>query len=109
PELPAGALVEIAAAEPTAELPKEIAPAPSSAPNSRRAVEGDFGHDDDHRWLQGVLERHYRGYFCVRYCDPSVEDEFGGKVRLQDDERLAAFHDGDIIALSGDLLRRDSN
>ncbi|MCX7699701.1 MAG: hypothetical protein N2039_02370, partial [Gemmataceae bacterium] len=67
----------------------------------RKSVAGNFGHDPDRRWLQGVLERHYRGYYCLRYCDPSVEDEFGGKVRLQEDERLGQFRDGDVIGIIG--------
>jgi hypothetical protein len=100
--------VEEQPAAPRVEFTPPARPA-AAEPKPRRGVEGNYGHDDDYHWLQGVLERHHRGYLSVRYCDPSVEDEFGGKVRLQDDERLAEFHDGDVIALTGDLLRRDSN
>lgn len=73
---------------------------------SLRTVPENYGHDPDRRWLQGVLERHYRGYWCLRYCDPSVEDEFGGKVRLQDDERVANFRDGDVVAVSGQIVEQ---
>lgn len=77
-------------------------PGPAALPGKpRRSVDGDFGHDSDYHWLQGKLERHYRGYYCVRYRDPSEEDAHGGKVRLQDDPRVTAFADGDIIGLEG--------
>jgi hypothetical protein len=84
---------EVAAGAPKAE--------PTPPP---RTVPGNYGHDPDYQWLQGVLEHHHRGYICVRYCDPSVEDHFGGKFRLKEDDRLAAFHDGDVISLTGEPL-----
>lgn len=81
----------------------------SSMPSrpTRRTVAGNYGHDPDRRWLQGILERHYRGFWCLRYCDPSVEDAYGGKVRLQDDERLSAYRDGDVVGVNGQLIETD--
>lgn len=81
--------------------PEDEPPKINPGSTARRSVTGSYGHDPDRRWLQGVLERHYRGYYCLRYCDPSVEDEFGGKVRLQQDERLGQFRDGDVIGVFG--------
>jgi hypothetical protein len=96
-------------ARPTEVVSKEAMPKTAAEPQPRRVVNGNYGHDDDYHWLQGVLERHHRGYWSLRYSDPSVEDEFGGKIRLKDDDRLAAFHDGDVIGLSGELLNREAN
>src|SRR5207245_1746318 len=70
----------VRASDTPAEPPKEAAPL-------RRTAAGKYGHDAAYRWLQGVLERHPRGYWCVRYCDPSVEGDIGGKVRLQAGDR----------------------
>ncbi len=100
--VPAGVVVT---PEPKPEPVKEGAPSPAQ----HRTVAGNYGHDNDYHWLQGIVERHYKGYVCVRYCDSSVENEFGGKVRLKEDDRLAAFQDGDVIGLTGDLQRNDSN
>jgi hypothetical protein len=88
---------------------EEIA-APSSLPPDvpaaagRRSVAGNFGHDKDYHWLQGTLERHYRGYYCIRYCDPSVEDANGGKVRLIESACLEQFQEGDVIGVEGELI-----
>jgi hypothetical protein len=88
--------------------PKEAKPDTATEPPPHRIAKGNYGHDDDFHWLQGVLERHHRGYCTLRYCDPSVEDEFGGKLRLKEDDRLAAFHDGDVIGVNGDLQKDDA-
>lgn len=73
---------------------------------SSEATDGIYGHAADHHWLQGVLDKHYQGHLGLRYCDASVEDSWGGKVRLEDDPRLAQFQDGDVIRVEGDLLPR---
>ncbi len=65
---------------------------------------GKYGHDKDYHWLQGTLERHYRGYYCIRYCDPSVEDVNGGKVRLLESNLLEGFQEGDIIGVEGEVM-----
>jgi hypothetical protein len=83
--------------------PKPVAPvAAISPPDGKRSVAGQFHHDADYGWLQGVVETTRQGSCFVRYCDPSVDDEYGGKVQI-DDSRLAAFRDGDVIAVSGEL------
>jgi hypothetical protein len=70
-----------------------------------RIMNGKFGYAADHSWLQGELDRHYRGYLDLRYRPASEEDIFGGKVRLDDDPRLAEFRAGDIVAVDGELIR----
>jgi hypothetical protein len=82
-------------------------PAPVRPPASlakRIETPGRFAHDSEYRWLQGVLEKHFKGYYCLRYADSSVEDPYGGKVRLLDDPRLTQFHDGDVLRIEGELL-----
>ena len=63
-----------------------------------------YGHDKDYHWVQGVLERHYRGYYCIRYCDPSEEDANGGKVRLIESASLEQFQEGDVIGIQGEIV-----
>jgi hypothetical protein len=83
--------------------PAPIAPAPVTQV-AARMVEGTYGHAADYTWLQGVLDRHYRGHLELRYRPLSEEDAHGGKVRLEDDPRLAEFRPGDVIAVEGELL-----
>src|SRR5262245_29114440 len=73
-------------------------------PVEHKVVPGRFGHDANYHWIQGTLEKHYRGYYCLRYRDPSEDDTYGGKVRVIDDPRLLQFQDGDVLGLEGDLL-----
>jgi hypothetical protein len=83
------------------------APEVAATPVVRQKVDGTYGRAPDHAWLQGVLDRHYRGHFDLRYCDASVEDDWGGKVHLEEDERLQQFQDGDVIYVEGDLVREN--
>ena len=76
------------------------------AVRSTETYGGTFGHAPDHHWLQGVLDKHYQGHLSLRFCDPSVEDSWGGKVRLEDDPRLAQFQDGDVVRVEAQLSRR---
>lgn len=64
---------------------------------------GTYGHDAEYRWIQGVLDKHYRGHLYLRYCDPTVEDRWGGKVCLEPDPRLAQFKEGDVLLIEGSL------
>ncbi len=80
------------------------APAPATEVAVRK-VEGRYGRAGDYTWLQGELDRHYRGHLELRYRPASEEDTYGGKVRLEDDPRLAQFRAGDIIAVEGELVR----
>lgn len=83
------------------------APTPVVPPVSQpivRMVEGKYGHSPDHTWFQGELDRHYRGYLELRFRSASEDDPLGGKVRLEDDPRLAEFRPGDVIAVEGELL-----
>lgn len=81
---------------------------PQSPPviaNSPRITTGKFGYSTDRTWLQGELDRHYRGYLELRYRTASDDDTFGGKVRLEDDPRLAEFRAGDVVAVEGEIIR----
>ena len=69
---------------------------------AKRTVPGPFGHDAGYHWLQGVVEKNDHGHYAIRYCDPSVDDEYGGKF-VTDDPRLGVFHDGDIVGMEGAL------
>jgi hypothetical protein len=60
-----------------------------------------FGHASDLSWAQGVLDKHYQGYFELRYSAQSLEERFSGKIRLEDDPRLAPFQDGDVVRVEG--------
>lgn len=71
---------------------------PSNLP---RRVPGDFGHAADYTWLQGVFDRDHSGQLSLRYCDPTVEDRWGGKVQLQPDPRLSQLQAGDVVLLEG--------
>jgi hypothetical protein len=76
----------------------------SAITTSRRRVDGNYGRAADYTWLQGVLDKHYLGYLTLRYCDYSADDRWGGKVVLEEDPRLAQFHDGDVVQVEGDLI-----
>jgi hypothetical protein len=81
-------------------------PASATMPSiASRIMNGRFGYATDHSWLQGELDRHYRGHLDLRYRPASEEDTFGGKVRLDDDPRLAEFRAGDIVAVEGEIIR----
>lgn len=67
-------------------------------------VPGTYGHDSEYAWLQGVIDKHYRGHIYLRFCDPTVEDPWGGKVRIEDDPRLSQFQDGDVVFVEGNLV-----
>jgi hypothetical protein len=94
PSVPA---IPVARTKPSPEVP--------ASPPIRRQVPETYGHAADYTWLQGVLDKHYRGQFGLRFCEPSVEDRWGGKVSLADDPRLAQFHDGDLILVEGELVK----
>jgi len=66
-------------------------------------VEGDFGHGAGYIWLQGKLDRHYRGHLNLRYCDASAEDYWGGKVRLGE-EGIPGLTDGDVVYVEGEMI-----
>jgi hypothetical protein len=70
-----------------------------------RKIHGTYGNGPDYGWLQGVVDRHYRGHWYLRYCDPSVEDKNGGKVCLMDDPRLSQLKDGDVIFVEGEIVQ----
>jgi hypothetical protein len=74
----------------------------AGAPGLRK-VPGIYGHATDYSWLQGVLERHYRGPLELRYCDLAIDDPHGGKVSLEADPRLDSFKEGDIVVIEGEM------
>jgi hypothetical protein len=100
---PPAAVVAPATTIVAASIPAPIAPTPV-VPAVDRKVDGKYGHAADYTWLQGELDRHYRGHLELRYRPASEDDPYGGKVRLDDDPRLAQFRPGDIIMVEGELL-----
>ena len=103
--LPAPDGIQPAKAEQAAEASAAPAPPPEiSSPSAHHVAPGMYGHDKDYHWVQGVLERHYRGYYCIRYCDPSEEDANGGKVRLIESASLEQFQEGDVIGIQGEIV-----
>jgi hypothetical protein len=51
------------------------------------------------------LDRHYRGHLDLRYQSAAEDDQYGGKVRLADDPRLAEYRPGDVVAVEGEVVR----
>jgi len=79
-----------------------IVPAVRSRP--ARPLPGMLAHDPDHRWLQGILEKHHEGGYFLRYAEPTAESPWSGKVRLEPDVHLGLYQDGDLVRLEGSLL-----
>ncbi len=64
-----------------------------------------FGHAADFKWVAGALDRHQKGgFWTLRYADYAADDPWGGKVRLIDDPRLAAFRNGDYVYVEGHMM-----
>lgn len=110
PDLPAEAATEAATApKPSVEATpagREKEAGPFTGKSVARTVDGVYGHAADYSWLQGVVDRHYLGYLTLRYCDLATDDPWGGKVILDEDPRLAQFHDGDVVQVEGELVHR---
>ena len=91
------------------EMPNEPAGSISITPSSgavsrdRKSAPGNYSHNADYSSLQGVVLRLANGGCFLRYCDPSVEDVHGGKVRIENEAELSAFHDGDVVGVQGEL------
>ncbi|MFL5340418.1 MAG: hypothetical protein ACJ8F7_09725 [Gemmataceae bacterium] len=68
----------------------------------RKQISGTYGHDLDYGWLQGTVQRLARGGCFIRFCDPSVENEYGGKFRVEDEALLAPYRDGEIVGVTGE-------
>jgi hypothetical protein len=81
--------------QPDADQPTSEAPA---------TIASIYGHAPDYSWIRGVLDKHYRGFMNIRYCDLSEEDPYGGKFTLQADERLESYRDGDVVWIKGQLM-----
>jgi hypothetical protein len=73
-------------------------------PVSQQRAAGPYGHAPDYSWLQGVLDKHYQGHWALRYCDHTMEDTWGGKVRLGKDARLDQFEEGDTVRVEGEII-----
>lgn len=80
-------------------------PVPAEPPSTVRSVAGKYGHGPEYTWLQGELDRNYRGAVDLRYRPASEDDVWGGKARLADDARLADFRPGDVVAVEGEIVR----
>jgi hypothetical protein len=69
----------------------------------RRRVPGAYAHAADYRWLQGVLVRRTADDLTLRYAGPGEADRWGGRVRLEADDRLDSYADGDVLLVEGEL------
>lgn len=78
-----------------------------SLASHERRVSGAYGRNGDYTWLQGTLDKHFRGHYTLRYCPATEEDAWGGKVHLEDDPRLGGFQEGDVVAVEGDFVREN--
>jgi hypothetical protein len=76
---------------------------PTTPAAESRSAPDVYGHETNYGWIQGVLDKHYRGHLFLRYCDPTIEDRWGGKVRLEPDSRLSEFKEGDVLWMEGTL------
>jgi outer membrane biosynthesis protein TonB len=83
---------------------RTIPPSPETSVFGHRVVAGKYGHAPDYTWLQGEADKHYRGYWTLRYRDPSEEDKYGGRVKLEGAIRLTEFEVGDIIGVRGEFV-----
>jgi outer membrane biosynthesis protein TonB len=101
---PASRIRETPAPKPP-EGPELASPSPLEA----FGTTGTYGHNPGYTWLQGTLDRHYRGHIYLRYCDPTMDDRWGGKVRLEHDPRLADFKDGDVVSVEGTMANAPDN
>jgi len=79
-------------------------PAPA-VPSGNRRADSKYAAANDYTWLQGELDRHYKGHIELRYRAHSEVDTFGGKVRLENDPRLAEYRPGDVVCVEGELIR----
>lgn len=77
---------------------------PPPPPPAPARFDGKYGHDAAYTTLQGVVDRHHHGHVYLRYCDPKVEDHWGGKVCFEDDPRLASVKEGDVIRVEGSIV-----
>ena len=68
----------------------------------RKQVSGSYGHDPDYGWLQGTVQRLARGGCYIRFCDPSVENDYGGKFQVEDEAVLAPYRDGEVVGVTGE-------
>ncbi len=96
------------------EIPHAVTEAPSpgkapvevkAVPVARRKWLGTYGHAPDHSWLQGVLETQGTDTMCLRYSASPAGDNWGGRVSLQDDARLAQLKDGDVVLVEGEMVQ----
>ena len=89
-------------------------PTPTNTPllmpnNPPVQVMGEYGQGPNYAWLQGRIDRHYRGHYNLRYCDPTQADYWGGKVRLIEDRKLDGLEDGDVIFIEGEIIPRKAD
>ena len=89
---------------PVATLRQPLVGIPAVRSNTGQNSSLSYDHGEDYRWLQGVLEKSYDGSFTIRYCESTHPDRWSGRVRLDEDPRLAHFHDGDLVHIDGILI-----
>ncbi|MGE3808033.1 MAG: hypothetical protein AB7K24_25510 [Gemmataceae bacterium] len=81
-----------------------VFPTPDVPAAAQPAGDPRYAHCGQFTWVQGVLDRHYKGGYHLRYSDPSRDDCHGGKVRLIDDPRLKDFQEGDVVRIKGAIV-----
>ncbi len=75
-------------------------------PVSRQKLMASTGHAPDYSWFQGVVGSSESGGLELRYADSPEADALGGKIRLEDDPRLAQVKIGDVIRVEGAMVKR---
>jgi hypothetical protein len=65
--------------------------------------EPEYGAATDFHWLIGTLEKTWDGHVELRFRRPGLDGP-DGKVRLEDDPRLAALRDGEAVRVEGALV-----
>jgi hypothetical protein len=71
---------------------------------SQRKMSSRFGNAPDYSWLEGVLEIGAGGPAQLRFAESSTLDTWGGRVSLENDSRLLALRNGDVILVTGAML-----
>lgn len=91
----------------------ELVPVPTGSTMSKRREEivtvsgTHMAHAEDYSWLIGEIHFvHVQGgAWVLRYLPLDESDNFGGSVVLVRDARMSKFQEGDLVRVSGEVLR----
>jgi hypothetical protein len=70
---------------------------------ARRKESATFQHAPDYSWLQGTILKTPRGMELSYRASPD-DDPWGGRVPLENDERLEQLRAGDIVRVEGECV-----